>query len=112
MIAIDMLKIRTKWTGDNMKYAGEEITTKDIEELYCQINSLENALLVERARAILTFDSSIRQDMYDNWRDADDEVKDEQLDQARRELELEGTIQSVEEYGEFQVFDNGKWVVH
>lgn len=95
-----------------MKYAGEEITTKDIEELYCQINSLENALLVERARAILTFDSSIRQDMYDNWRDADDEVKDEQLDQARRELELEGTIRSVEEYGEFQVFDNGKWVVH
>jgi len=112
MIAIDMLKIRTKWTGDNMKYAGEEITTKDIEELYCRINSLENALLVERARAILTFDSSIRQDMYDNWRGVDDEVKDEQLDQARRELELEGTIRSVEEYGEFQVFDNGKWVVH
>lgn len=95
-----------------MKYAGEEITTKDIEELYCQINSLENALLVERARAILTFDSSMRQDMYDNWRGVDDEVKDEQLDQARRELELEGTIRSVEEYGEFQVFDNGKWVVH
>ena len=95
-----------------MKYAGEEITTKDIEELYCQINSLENALLVERARAILTFDSSIRQDMYDNWRGVDDEVKDEQLDQARRELELEGTIRSVEEYGEFQVFDNDKWVVH
>ena len=65
-----------------MKYAGEEITTKDIEELYCQINSLENALLVERARAILTFDSSMRQDMYDNWRGVDDEVKDEQLDQC------------------------------
>ncbi|MFA6336063.1 MAG: hypothetical protein WCX48_11050 [Bacteroidales bacterium] len=95
-----------------MKYAGEEITTKDIEELYCQINSLENALLVERARAILTFDSLMRQDMYDNWRGVDDEVKDEQLDQARRELELEGTIRSVEEYGEFQVFDNDKWVVH
>ena len=95
-----------------MKYAGKEITEQNIYELYCQINYLEEALVIERARAILTFDSSMRQDMYDNWRGVDDEVKDEQLDQARRELELEGTIRSVEEYGEFQVFDNGKWVVH
>lgn len=98
-----------------MKYIGKKVTTKDIAELYSRINSLEKALLVERARAILTFDSAIRNDMFDNWRDVDededDEVKYDCLDSARRELEGEGIIPLEVKHGDVQVFRNGKWVV-
>ena len=79
-----------KWKG--------YIDSSTVREVNDRIRFLERALLVERARAILTFDSSIRQDMYDNWRDADDEVQEEQLDQARRELEAEGTLEIYKGY--------------
>ena len=93
-----------------MKYAGEEITEQNIYELYCWINYLEEALVIERARAILTFDSSIRQDMYDNWRDVDDEVRDEQEDHARRELKGEGTLPPEKEEWDIGFNSNG-WFI-
>lgn len=74
------------------------IDSNTIKEVNDRIRFLEKALLVERARAIITFDSSIRHDMFDNWRDADDETKDEQLDRARRELLAEGTLEIYKGY--------------
>ena len=74
-----------KWMNERMNPPEECIM-----ELVKRIEFLEKALLEERAKAIITFDSSIRQDMYDNLRSADDESKIEMLEYALNELKAEG----------------------